>query len=198
MSTWLIVLLIPGQDMALILTTTTLFGAVQAMKLVAGICFALALYILITSSSLGIILAQSPKFFLILQRSGAAYLTYLAILLLKNSFQRKIIATKDSNSQIDTSHFQWVRVGFTSTILNPKVLIFFISIFSVFMTKDTSVYCTLFKGIGILLQTYIFYWIFTKFLSSKNVGYFLKEQSRKIEFISGIILLFIAFKIFTH
>ena len=194
--TWIVILFVPGQDMALILRTTVSSSAAQAMKMVGGICLALAVHILIATSSLGILIVNSTLITSGVQKLGALYLGYLGTSFIISAM-RKRLPVLDLTGQPNAilSGYQAARVGFISTILNPKVLVFFFSLFAGFVRKDTPSVFLLAYAIGILSSTYIFYAILTKIISSEKALQFLKQNIAKTEILSGIILVLIALRL---
>lgn len=196
MGAWFVIMIIPGQDMALILRTTITHGRLAAFKLIGGICVALAIHLAVASSSLGFLIIHSPKVFFWIQKIGAAYIGYLGVTFLIAAFKMQTEENQESTNTAPVgSDFKLVKMGFLSTILNPKVLVFFFSIFSGFMKNEHSLINTLTYSLGILAQTLVFYWFFTGFVASDAASSFLKRQKRNTEAFSGAVLLLLAIKL---
>ncbi|SVE05656.1 uncharacterized protein METZ01_LOCUS458510, partial [marine metagenome] len=86
-------------------------------------------------------------------------------------------------------------VGFLTNILNPKAILFFISLFSVFIDQSTSVYIKIIYGIWMVFFTGVWFCIVSIFFTSNYSKIFINKYSIKISKIMGVILLLISIKV---
>lgn len=122
--------LTPGLDTALILRTAAIEGPKRAVLAMVGIlagCFAWGGLV---AFGLGAVLQASAIAFNILKWAGAAYLVWLGIGLIlrpRDSFE---VADAPAINGSDTA---WMRRGFLSNMLNPKMGVFYISFLPQFL-----------------------------------------------------------------
>jgi threonine/homoserine/homoserine lactone efflux protein len=195
---WFIVLIVPGQDMALIIRTTVTRGAQQSFRLVFGVCAALLIHIAVATSTLGFLFSQSPFVFSFVQKAGALYLGYLGFTFILSSRkeQSAIWAVGENVIANERSHFEMAGIGFLSTILNPKVTTFFFGLFGSFMAQEVSIFNSLCYAGGIISMTLVYYKIFIFLLAKNRSLRFLQRNTNRVELISGSILCAISIRLF--
>lgn len=141
----LILCLIPGVDMIFILgktfTSNRRTGPIFA---VFGITAGLAVHTCVVALGLGFFLAHSPIAFNLVRALGAAYLAYLGIgaLRAKSSIlevgpphESKKDGTFPPNDASDESWHSSFLQGLAVNLLNPKVVLFFLSYLPQFVTS---------------------------------------------------------------
>ncbi|OOV88016.1 LysE family translocator [Oceanospirillum linum] len=111
--------LLPGPDMALVMTSVSDKGIKQALMTSLGLSAARGLHVLLAALGLAALLAAHPGLLRVVQWIGAAYLLFLAwkILSARTLTQKKAPA---GNPQ----RLQAIRRGFLTSLLNPKALMF--------------------------------------------------------------------------
>ncbi|MFZ3004657.1 MAG: LysE family translocator [Phenylobacterium sp.] len=122
--------LTPGLDTALILRTAAVEGPKRAALAMVGIlagCFAWGGLVAV---GLGAVLQASVVAFTLLKWAGAAYLVWLGIGL--------ILRPRDNFEMADApilkgSDLAWMRRGFLSNMLNPKMGVFYVSFLPQFL-----------------------------------------------------------------
>lgn len=97
---------------------------------------AIGIYALIAVFGLSSALQVSPIFADTVRFLGLALLMALSIKLLAT----RATALSNNSSQLRNSHWSAVRDGFLVAWVNPKVLLFFIAIFSQFIQQTTPIY----------------------------------------------------------
>lgn len=124
--------LTPGLDTALILRTAAAEGPKRAVLAMVGIlagCFAWGGLV---AFGLGAVLAASTLAFTILKWIGAAYLLWLGIGLILRPRDRFEVSATPAPSGGDTA---WMRRGFLSNLLNPKMGVFYVSFLPQFLPQ---------------------------------------------------------------
>lgn len=122
----------PGPSLALVLRHTLNGGRRQGV--VAGIAHGagIGIYALATVLGLAALLAASPAAFTAVQWAGAAFLAYLGI--------QGLRATQTNTTQTTaqfTTNASAARDGFLMACLNPYAAIFFLALFSQFISTST-------------------------------------------------------------
>lgn len=128
----------PGPGVILTLSNAIRHGIKPALSGVLGISSGIFIIALVSASSLGVLLATSTVAFSILKYIGAAYLIYLGIKLWKSP-AIKLRGTLDREVMtINRSYWLRFKEGFFITLLNPKPVFFFMSLFPQFINHQQS------------------------------------------------------------
>ncbi len=113
----------PGQDMALVAKITLERGRRAALVTSLGICSGLLVHATASALGLSVILATSAEAFTIVKLAGAAYLAYLGVRSLRDSFRNAVVAESAPRRRLATPYVQ----GLLNNLLNPKVAIFYLT-----------------------------------------------------------------------
>jgi len=129
-----ILTLTPGLDTALILRTAAVEGPKRAVLAVAGIQAGCFCWGALAAFGIGAVLQASVLAFTILKWAGAAYLVWMGInLILKPRDSFEVSTQGQASSGSDTT---WMRRGFLSNMLNPKMGVFYVSFLPQFLPHD--------------------------------------------------------------
>ena len=124
--------LTPGLDTALILRTAAAEGPKRAILAMAGILAGCFVWGALVAFGLGAVLAASTLAFTVLKWIGAAYLLWLGIGLILRPRDRFEVGTAPAQGLDDTA---WMRRGFLSNLLNPKMGAFYVSFLPQFLPQ---------------------------------------------------------------
>ena len=179
----------PGPSMALIIRNSIKYGRVSGLLSSVGHAIGIGIYASISVVGLQLILINNIFVFNTIQFCGSIFLLILGILFLKNSGEK--LSLEDDQKNLN-SFIQ----GFAISILNPKILIWFTAIFSQFieasstsMTKLTMVFmASSIDGIWYIIVTIV--------VTGFGLKEFLENNTKTIQNISGIVLIFISLIIF--
>ena len=179
----------PGPSMTLIIRNSIKYGRVSGLLSSIGHAIGIGIYASISVVGLQIILINNIFVFNTIQFCGSIFLLILGILFLKNSGEK--LSLEDDQKNLN-SFIQ----GFAISILNPKILIWFTAIFSQFieasstsMTKLTMVFmASSIDGIWYIIVTIV--------VTGFGLKQFLENNTKTIQNISGIVLIFISLIIF--
>lgn len=127
-------LISPGPDFFLIVGTSVREGASKAVGVCLGIAAANGVYILFALTGFAI-LKSNPEVFGAMKTVGALYLLYLGVMLLKAS--QRTVCSNAAEEKTATSHGRLFAAGFLSAILNPKNAVFYLSLFTAMVGKET-------------------------------------------------------------
>lgn len=182
-------LLSPGPDFVLVVKSALKNGSKKSTGVAAGISCANAIYIALCIIGVGSVLASSVKLMFALKIIGGIFLIYLAIQALrakKNDYKTlEISATSNGPS---TTWIHEFLTGFMSGILNPKSILFYLSLFTVVLTQDVSM--TVKIALGVWMTCVVFLWdvIIILLLSTQKVRQRFSRMSYYIDKLSGAIL----------
>ena len=150
-----LVLVSPGPDMIIVMRNTFVGGRPAGLKTSLGILAGNLVHISYCVAGIGWLISQIIVAFSILKFAGAAYLIYLGV----SSFRsdRKSLDFTKPNS--DRPGRSWFLQGFINNILNPKGTLFFLGVFTMVITPETTIGATLIL-IGCMNIMCAAFWLF--------------------------------------
>ena len=117
----------PGPSLLIVSYQTTSFGLKNGIVFSFAHGLGIFLYAFITSIGIGLLVMKSPILYNSIQIVGIVFLIYLSFQML--TFKMETPALKNKN-EIYKNPFL---VGITASVVNPKIILFFTSIFSQFI-----------------------------------------------------------------
>ena len=124
----------PGADMALIARITIARGRGAAFVTSLGICSGLLVHAAASALGLSVILATSAEAFTVVKIAGAAYLAYLGVRSLRDSFRD----APEGDARIVRPGTSYVQ-GLLNNVLNPKVAVFYLTFLPQFIDPSGNV-----------------------------------------------------------
>jgi threonine/homoserine/homoserine lactone efflux protein len=194
----LLALLSPGPDFMLVVKSAVKNSREKAIGVALGISIANGIYITLCIVGVGSLLAKSLIIMTILKLFGGLFLLYIAVMAMKTKksdyrfLNEEIIV---SNTQNRNSFVKEFLVGFGSGILNPKNIIFYLSIFSLVLTNKVGLGFKI--GLGIWMTFIVFAWdgFIIYVLSKKEVKKMFSRFTFYIDKIAGTFLGFVGIKL---
>lgn len=133
LTTSLLIILSPGQDMVLVLSRSIARGSKAGVITAAGVGSGLLGHTVLVALGLGALLNASELAFSIMKYVGAAYLLYLGY----KAFRTPPIDLNQSG-QAQGSFLSFFLQGALSNISNPKIAIFYFAYLPQFVSADNS------------------------------------------------------------
>jgi len=134
---YLLVLIAPGLDFAVMLRESLLYGRSRGLMAACGVMSAVAVHCTYTILGLRLIIAQSLLLFQLIKWAGIAYLLYIGLKALTGKSGGKAGAAPAAQFRPARVRRQAFRAGFICNLLNPKCILFFLSIFSALIAPAT-------------------------------------------------------------
>ena len=138
----------PGPSLIVILRHAVADGRSAGIHAAVGHGLGIFIYALVSAIGLSFILISSPKIFSFVQILGALFLLWIGFQILREGLSKKDLSNfgeyKKPPSSATLNHF---RDGFGIAILNPKILAFFSSLFSQFLSPEQNFYIHMFMAI---------------------------------------------------
>lgn len=125
--------LIPGAGTIAILNATARNGIKAGLGAVLGTLLGDFVFMIAALAGLAALMQKNPFLFELLQYFGAAYLVWLGIGLLRTK-----IVKEDAKVEPKRSAWIYFRQAFFVSITNPKVMLFFVAFFPLFLRPDAS------------------------------------------------------------
>ncbi|HFK5543343.1 TPA: LysE family translocator [Elizabethkingia anophelis] len=125
-----ILVISPGPNMIYLISRTITQGRKAGLTSLAGVVCGFLFHIVMVSFGLTAVLFAVPYAYVVLKTLGTVYLLYLAYQAIKPN--SKNIFEVDRNISIDRPR-KLFTVGFLTSVLNPKVAVFYLSFFPQFI-----------------------------------------------------------------
>ncbi len=134
-----LITLLPGPSMLVVMMNALQKGGFAAVVTALGVVVADALLLILTLSGIGALLYTSSLAFSLVKWLGIVYLIYLGLrqLLSSSKSNRPVIATNNETDRY--SLFRSFMQGLVTTMLNPKIIGFFIAFFPQFLDSTKTV-----------------------------------------------------------
>jgi len=126
----------PGLDTAIVLRTAAVEGPRRAALAALGVIAGCLVWGAAVALGLGVLLAASSLAFTVLKWAGAAYLVWLGLGLILKPRNRFELAAPPG--PISSGDFAWMRRGFLTNLLNPKVGVFYVSFLPQFLPQGVA------------------------------------------------------------
>ncbi|HAT7081210.1 TPA: LysE family transporter [Legionella pneumophila] len=186
-------LISPGPDFAITVKNSLAYSRKSGLLTALGIALGSLVHISYTLLGLGLFITKTPIILHIIQYLGAGYLFYIGLKNLGAKPNADQIGSYTTNNDLKPSEAFFN--GFITNLLNPKAMLFFISLFSVLMPREISISTKLFLAIVLFLQTLLWFSFVAFSLSGKNTRTKFQRISYWIERITGVILIALALKL---
>ncbi|MFT6193738.1 MAG: RhtB (resistance to homoserine/threonine) family protein [Cognaticolwellia sp.] len=184
--------ILPGADFVLVTRTSIYNGRLAGLYMSLGMCLSVCIHASYSIAGLAVVIANSVWLFSAIKYLGAAYLIYIAWVLLTTP---EALHNDQKHQTTDICAFTALRRGFFCNILNPKTSIFFLSIFTQVVSIDTPLIMQISYGLIIMLAHLIWYSGVALLLSHPNILPRFNQQKQKIDKVAGFILMLIAIKL---
>lgn len=129
----------PGPSLLVVVRTTLSSGTAAGALLSLSHALAVGLYAGLVVFGLAYLVIESPGLMQALRIAGAAFLLYLAWGAWSGSAQRLLPASRSASGPArlapSVNYGQAIRDGFLTGLLNPKILFWFLALFSQFVEQ---------------------------------------------------------------
>lgn len=124
----------PGPDFIMAVRNSLTYSRKTGIWTAVGFGLGIGVHISYCAAGLAVIISKSVLLFSTIKLLGAGYLIYIG---LKAFFSKSShIEIKQEESKEDISAFSAAKMGFLTNILNPKVTLFFLGLFTLVISPD--------------------------------------------------------------
>jgi threonine/homoserine/homoserine lactone efflux protein len=182
----------PGPDFILVSRQCLRYGRRIAIWTSLGIDIGILFHVALSLTGLSILLQNQPDLFWYIKLLASLYIGYLGIVSLVSKSSNKLV--EDATSQAG-NQLRSVTTGLLTNVLNPKALIFFITVFAVTINKETGIFVKSLLGIYMSVATFIWFALVSILLTNKKAIERFKKAIPLLEKVTGFFLLLIAIQI---
>lgn len=181
----------PGPSLAVIIKNTLGGNPLSGICTAWAHALGIGVYALLSLLGLDLVLQNWPLLFLIISTMGAIYLFFLGF----NALHSKggVAASLTKGNKI--SYYQCFRDGAMISLLNPKIGLFFIALFSQFIHPEVGLSGKVITVLTPLLTDGLWYSVIALTLSQPKILLFLRKKAIWVDRLSGVILILLALKI---
>ena len=186
----------PGPDFVLVSQQTISNGKKAGLLCSIGIALGLSIHILYSAFGLAAIIANSTTALWAIKLLGGSYLIYLGIKGLR-ARPHKLSAADGAHKEMtpQRSPIQIIGLGFLCNALNPKAPIYFVSLFTIVISADTSASHLAIYGIWMMAIQLGWFSLVTVLLSTPRVANKLESAGYIIDRVAGGAMLLLGLKV---
>ncbi|OMH41348.1 LysE family translocator [Desulfurobacterium indicum] len=183
---WTLLLLTPGPDFILVMKNTISGGYKNGFLTILGITSGIVIHTL--TAIFGIcILSQNPTLFKIVKTVGSLYLIYIGI---SGFYQmKKQQESLNIEEEKNTPAKKSFREGFFCNILNPKLPLILLGIFTQLIPPQTPTHIKILFGMEIVATSFIMWNIVSLLLGNKYILSKLTKIEKEILFMANLVLI---------
>jgi len=181
----------PGPSLVMVSKHTLAGGRANGLATAWAHAAGIGVYAFVTLIGLAVLLEQSPLLFQTISYAGALYLAYLGV----NALRSKggVAARLEAGNKV--SIWASAREGLMISLLNPKIALFFIALFSQFVAVGTELSSRAVIVVTPLVVDGLWYSLITMLLSSAIVLEKIRTKAQWIDRISGVVLIALAARV---
>ena len=143
----------PGADFAMVTRNSMVLSRRAGVLTAAGISLGVLVHVAYSMAGIGLLISNSILLFNVIKYTGAAYLIYLGITMLR---ARKVDPARAADEAEPRSDLDALKMGFFTNALNPKTTLFVVSLFTQVISPRTPLAVQL--GYGAFMSLAHFSW----------------------------------------
>lgn len=124
------VALSPGASFTLVMSSALAGGRKGLLRTLAGTALGIYTHAVLIGLGITAVIISSPATFAVLKISGTAYLLWLGIMLVRSGIRA------NSGGVTETKHSVTLKEAWIANVLNPKAIIFYLTVVSQFAGKQ--------------------------------------------------------------
>lgn len=183
----------PGPDFVMCVKNSLNYSRRTGIFTGFGIGLGLSVHITYCAAGIGLLISKSIIAFTIIKFLGAGYLLYMGIgaFLAKSSK----INLEEEKKTVDLTRLQAIKIGFLTNVLNPKATLFFLSLFTFVVSKDTPLIVLLIIAFIMIATAIAWFTVVAIFFSHQKIKDGFMRFEKAINRVFGGILILLGIKI---
>lgn len=176
----------PGPDMFLIVKHCGARERWPAVACIAGICCGVLVHVTFSILGIAAVIAANTTLYSILKLVGAGYLIYIGVKSLSSGGRFTFNTTWKDDRVRQSTPF---REGLLCNVLNPKVSIFILAMFTQVIEPTTAVFDKAVYGLFIAVEAFIVWNFFATLVRTRLVLNLMQKYQVTIDRVVGIFLI---------
>ena len=183
----------PGPDMLLVTRNTLVAGRRAGMWSSLGILAGNVVHITYCLVGIGLLISQSIVAFSVLKYAGAVYLFFLGVASLRpqSPSLEPVVAVRNATGR------RWFLQGFINNVLNPKGTLFYLGMFTLVITPETSWGATMALVLSMKTVSATFWAVFVYTLDRPAFRDRLESSQQAISRVFGVLLIGLGLRVVT-
>lgn len=183
----------PGPDFIVTVQNSIQHSRLKGFLTGLGIACGLLIHISYCAAGIGLIISTSPWLFSLFKIAGSSYLIWLGISsILSKSHTKEVDETGEKTMISNRKAF---RTGLFTNLLNPKAMLFFLSLFTFVMNPMPPVPIVIICGAIIFLTAVVWFAMVSCFFTEKHIQKVFFRFEKTINSILGLILIYIGIRV---
>lgn len=183
----------PGPDLAMIIRNSLMYSKKTGIYSSIGLAIGILLHVSYSLIGIGFIISKSIVLFSLIKILGATYLIYIGYKSLKNKPNKA--KSEELKQNLNIKRGEAIKMGFLTNALNPKVTLFFLSLFTQVISIETPLFVQVLYGIEMTFMTFIWFSFVATILSHKTIKAKFSLFHNYFEKVFGIILILLGIKV---
>lgn len=183
----------PGPDFIVTVQNSIQHSRLKGFLTGLGVACGLLIHISYCAAGIGLIISTSPWLFSLFKIAGSSYLIWLGISsILSKSHSKEVDETGDKTMISNRKAF---RTGLFTNLLNPKAMLFFLSLFTFVLNPMPPVPIVIICGAIIFLTAVVWFAMVSYFFTEKHIQKVFFRFEKTINSILGLILIYIGIRV---
>ncbi len=183
----------PGADLAVVVKNTLRCDRKIGVATAIGVGVGIFVHLIYTLLGLAILLSQSEYIFKGVKIAGALYLLWMAQQALRSKPKQ---AAEHKEAHKEMRFWQAFRQGFLTNVLNPKVTLFFLVLFTSIVSQQTPLFIQSLYGLWLAFYTTLWFTFVAWMFSRKVILAWYESHGHFFDWGMGLFFVFIAVNLF--
>ena len=185
----LVVIVSPGPNMAMTLRNSLTRSRKAGVNTAVGLALGDAVHVAYCLLGIAVVISQSILLFNVIKWAGAAYLIFIGIKSLRAKRHNPVEAERPGATHEPMGAMAAIRSGFLTSLLNPKVTLFFLALFTQVIQPDTPVLGKALYGLTVVAVELAWCALVAVFVSTAPVKRRFDAVAHWIERATGAVLI---------
>ena len=190
----IVIIVVPGPDMALVTRNALLFGRGPALATALGVCTGLTVWTVASAFGVAAVIHASAIAFTVLKLAGGAYLVWLGIEALRTAGRHAELLPR---RPVDGA--RGFRQGVTSNLANPKIAVVFTSLVPQFVDPGEPLLVP-FLVLGSIFVALTLMWLCAYAVAASRASGILQRPRvrRALDRLTGVVLIALGLRLATE
>ncbi len=181
----------PGPDVLLVAKSAASTTRVNTLKIILGISVGVVVWVALTLLGFTVLLEQWPWVQQVLMVIGGFFLAKMGYAMLKGGFASFKHST-NLDGQIETKPKNYFLLGLYTNLANPKIVIYFSSVFSLALSSTSGINLKPQLAVIIPIQTFLVFSLLMMIMSIPKIKAIYQKSGSYIDILSGSFFLLFA------
>lgn len=183
----------PGSDFAMVTKNTISYGRHAGYLTALGIALSTWVHTLYCLVGIALIISKTPLLFSSIKYLGIAYLLYIGI----STFRSKFNPQQNTDGKVSSATLiAALKQGFLSNVTNPKTTLFYLSLFTMVVSKSTPLIVQIMYGLIICVLHLIWFGLISYLISHPKIKSKFDKNVNVVNKLIGVVLVLIAVRLF--